>query len=139
MARYSIQREDRMREATAAEKAVFGDNVKIGPDGQPIEQGIGSLSNPNRASHEAAMERMRKIEDAMGRGSSSVELVALLKQLVRPAGDLTEAERVQEAREAAEADARELDLRRKEQRIAELEAKVAAMEQLKAGEKPVEF
>lgn len=117
-----------MRAPTAAEQSVFGADCKIGPDDKPIEQGIGALSNPNKNSHEAAVARIKALEDASKRGASSDEIKKLLKELLRPPEDMTEEEKVQEAREAAEAEARELADKQKDQAIADLTARLAALE-----------
>lgn len=61
------------REATNAEKAVFGADVKIDPDTDlPIEQGIGSASDRERtaqraaqAAHSAEFERLQEAEKSL--------------------------------------------------------------------------
>lgn len=41
-----MDEEERAAYFEGERKAVFGDNYKLGRDGKPVEQGIGSASNP---------------------------------------------------------------------------------------------
>ena len=128
------------RPATEAEKQVFGHNVKI-VDGQPVEQGFGSLANPNKRAHEAALAQIEKIQAAKLGGGSSVEIAKLLRDLLAPGltpeqlaklehddnnramSTAVRDERISMMQEAIEA---------KEKQIAELMARVDAAEKQKA-------
>lgn len=59
-----------MREATAAEKSVFGANVQIGEDDRPVEMGFGSPAKKSQrqvraeaAAEAAAKEHQAKLQE----------------------------------------------------------------------------
>lgn len=128
------------RPATDAEKQVFGHDVKI-VNGQPVEQGFGALANPDKRAHNAALAQLEKIQAAKLGGGSPAEIAKLLRELLAPGLTAEEVakmehddinkemaasvrdERISMLQEALEA---------KEKQIAELMARVDAVEKQKA-------
>lgn len=51
------------RNLTASEKAVFGEDAKLGSDGRPVEQGLGSPANPTHP-HALALVKSLKLHNA---------------------------------------------------------------------------
>ena len=53
------------REATSAEKAVFGHDVLIGEDGRPVEKGFGSVATKTAAVLQVEAEAEAKAKEAL--------------------------------------------------------------------------
>lgn len=73
------------RELSPSEKRVFGENAKLGPDGKPIERGIGAP--PANVVHSAHAASLRVAQLADGLIESAKTLAAHAAEIAKAAKD----------------------------------------------------
>lgn len=105
----------------SADEMVFGVGFKRDIDGNPIEQGHGALGHET-PSHKFARDRALRLEGM--KDGDREELKKLLREIVQPPEDMTPEQR---ARQDAKDAAAKVQEDAQEKRIADLEAKLAAL------------